>query len=132
MTAANRRTQSRSHTNLIARRIESKGREAAPPPPREPSDARAEARLERVHIGASLSRTRRVINVALALGCEHAIAGRYCFASTKGLCRERYERARAEVDAATPQPLIVAPRSPAAVVRELDFRHPNRQWGGTR
>lgn len=88
---------------------------------------------------ASLATTRLVLNAVLAMPCPegHAPAHGYCYAGTRGICRVRYERGREEATgSARPTGALRqgldAPASPPTPPRDLDFRHPNRQWGGRR
>jgi hypothetical protein len=107
-------------------------------PPAPDLDPAIAARQSR-EVARSLERSRLLLTTALALDCAcGAIAGEPCFTGARGFCFDRYVSAlgvgvSAESRAASPS------REPAVVGagrvdpdRELDWRHPNRQWGGSR
>lgn len=104
-------------------------------PPLPPTAREREAKLAAV----SVSRSREIITAAFRMACPEgcAPAGAWCYPSVKGLCSQRYEAGRVNAFPLEPRPPVAAtsagdPASPSTAVKELDWRHPNRQWGGRR
>jgi len=117
------RTKSRSHARKVARDFDSDLRRGSlvALAVKSPDPAPAVDPLAKNQARWSVDVSRRTLHAALSLDCEHAAANAYCYASTKGVCRERYLRGR-ELIASEQGPLEPGELGPLAAAQRQAWR----------